>query len=136
MDILTPDQRRRTMASVKSKNTGPELLVRKLLHAQGFRFRLHRADLPGCPDITLPRYGTVIFVHGCFWHQHSGCGNAERPVSNREYWDKKLDRNVYRDLRNRDLLQKKGWRVLVIWECETKYPEALRQTLLESLHKF
>lgn len=107
------------MAQVKSKNTKPEKSVRSLLHRLGFRFRLHRPDLPGRPDITLPGRRVVIFVHGCFWHQHRGCVHAARPASNREYWDVKLDKNVERDARNTRLLKKLGWKVLVVWECQT-----------------
>jgi len=120
MDTLTPEQRRRAMASVKSENTAPELLVRRILHANGFRFRLHRKDLPGKPDIVLPKYRTVIFVHGCFWHQHTGCPHASRPSSNQDYWQPKLDRNIERDAKRQAALRALGWRVIVVWECNTK----------------
>lgn len=119
VDIFSREKRSAIMAQVKSRNTSPEKTVRSLLHRLGFRFRLHRADLPGTPDITLPRYRAVIFVNGCFWHQHRGCSHAARPASNRRYWNDKLDRNVARDAMNIRLLRKLGWKVLVVWECQT-----------------
>ncbi len=110
------------MAAIRSKDMKPELAVRKLAHGLGFRFRLHRKDLPGKPDIVFPKYKAIIFVHGCFWHQHplAGCLDGKQPKSNSGYWTPKLARNVERDAINRARLQKDGWRVLVIWECETK----------------
>lgn len=117
------------MAAVKSFNTGPELLVRRLLNAAGFRFRLHRKDLPGKPDIVLPKYNVVIFVHGCFWHQHLGCKSAARPTTRTEYWNLKLDGNVKRDALKKSELEAQGWRVLTFWECETKNATALSTRL-------
>lgn len=108
------------MASVKSADTSPELAVRKLLFSIGFRYRLHQRGLPGKPDIVLPKYKTAIFVHGCFWHGHSKCRRARRPASNREFWEAKLDRNIERDRRVERELQILGWKVVTIWECETK----------------
>lgn len=108
------------MARVKNRNTTPELVVRKLLHRNGFRFRVQRKDLPGKPDIVLSKYHTVIFVHGCFWHSHPGCPRAARPASNTDFWNEKLDKNVRRDIEARDKLRSLGWRVLVIWQCQTK----------------
>ena len=105
------------MRRVRGANTKPEVAVRRLLHAMGYRFRLHRADLPGKPDIVLPRRNAVIFVHGCFWHGHAGCEAAARPAANREYWDRKLDGNLARDKRNKAALRRLGWRVMVLWEC-------------------
>ncbi len=117
------------MAKVRGEDTLPEKLVRSLIHRMGYRFRLHLKDLPGKPDIVLPRHKKVIFVHGCFWHQHEGCPHAARPASNIEYWNKKLDRNMIRDRENMQKLEYLGWKVLVIWECETRDQERLIQTL-------
>lgn len=109
------------MSKVHSSNTTPEIRVRKLLHSVGYRFRLHRSELPGKPDIVLPKYKTVIFVHGCFWHGCPTCHHAQiRPKSNSDYWNKKLDRNMQRDKENYSALNELGWHVLVVWECETK----------------
>lgn len=114
------------MVANKSKDTKPEILVRKLLHGLGYRFRLCRKDLPGKPDIVLPKYRTVIFVHGCFWHQHAGCKAASRPSTNVEFWEKKFARNRERDARVEAELAALGWRVIVIWECEVKRVLATR----------
>lgn len=108
------------MAAVKGKNTKPEVAICKLLHTQGYRFRLHRKDLPGKPDIVLPKYKTVIFINGCFWHQHEGCKQATIPATNREFWQTKLNSNKARDKRILQELQSLGWRVLTLWECEIK----------------
>jgi len=105
------------MSKIHSKNTKPEILVRRWLHSQGYRFTLHSKDLPGKPDIVLPKYRTVIFVHGCFWHGHPGCKNAKRPQQNSVFWNAKIDRNIERDSLNMDKLKALGWNVLVIWEC-------------------
>lgn len=105
------------MRQVKGADTKPEMRVRRRLHALGFRYSLHRKDLPGKPDIVLRKYGTVVFVHGCFWHGHPGCKAADLPASNREYWERKIGRNVERDRRNQALLRDQGWRVVVVWEC-------------------
>ncbi len=120
MDRMTPEQRSRCMSRIKGKNTKPERVVRSFLHRSGFRFRLHRKDLPGCPDIVLPKYRTVIFVHGCFWHRHPGCPRTTTPKTNVEFWGKKFAENVARDERNRQALVELGWNVVVIWECEIK----------------
>lgn len=120
MDRHTPEQRHRNMAAVKGKNTKPEIVVRKLLHKLGYRFRLHRKDLPGRPDIVLPKYKTVIFIHGCFWHRHPNCKYASTPSTNTEFWEKKLEENVRRDREDVDKLDKLGWRVITIWSCELK----------------
>lgn len=119
-DNLTPEQRRKTMARVKSQNTTPEIKVRCLAHALGFRFRLHRKDLPGKPDIVFPKLKKIILVHGCFWHGHDGCEASKRPSSNEEYWNKKLDRNKKRDRDNLKRLRSTHWEPLIIWECQTK----------------
>lgn len=109
------------MAKVKSEDTKPEMKVRKLLHGMGYRFRLHRQDLPGKPDIVLPKYKTVVFVNGCFWHGCPTCRHAHvRPRQNADYWNRKLDRNMERDREHYEKLRELGWRVIVVWECETK----------------
>lgn len=128
MDTRSPEQRRRIMQAVRSKNTGPEMRVRRLLHSMGYRFRLHRKDLPGKPDIILPRYKKVIFVHGCFWHAH-GCPKGQPPKSRSEYWLPKLAKNVERDRTKIEQLEKAGWKVLVVWQCETKDLGALAKRL-------
>ncbi|WFM70983.1 very short patch repair endonuclease [Halomonas sp. CKK8] len=116
--MKTPEIRSKIMSSVKSKNTRPEIQVRKFLHSAGFRFRLHRKDLPGKPDIVLPKYNLVIFVNGCFWHQHPRCHFASNiPKTRRKYWESKLQGNVERDKSSHEALLNIGWRVLVIWEC-------------------
>lgn len=117
------------MAQVKGRNTGPEKAVRSLLHRMGYRFRLQRADLPGKPDIVLPKHRTVIFVHGCFWHRHTGCKRASMPAANSDYWKRKFERNVTRDAQNRIALESGGWRVLVVWECELRDLTALQVRL-------
>ena len=133
MDTFSPQKRSSVMACVKSRDTGPEKLVRSLLHAMGYRFRLYRKDLPGTPDIVLPRYGTVMFVHGCFWHQHDGCKRAKLPATNTDFWQKKLTANKKRDARIAEELEELGWKVLVIWECELKNREALCEHIRQCL---
>ncbi|MDQ2785165.1 MAG: DNA mismatch endonuclease Vsr [Chloroflexota bacterium] len=132
-DVYDTQTRSRVMRSVKSRDTKPEMRVRRTLHAMGYRFRLHRGDLPGKPDITLPRYRTVLFVHGCFWHQHEACERAERPTSNTAYWQKKLSRNVERDYANRLALEVAGWYVVTVWECEIDSAKNLADLLTERL---
>ena len=107
------------MQNVKTKNTAPEIKLRSLLHKNGFRFRVNRKDLPGKPDIVLPKYRAVIFVHGCFWHGHD-CPRGQRPQTNADFWNQKIDRNVIRDKSDVSLLESLGWRVLIVWECEIK----------------
>lgn len=119
MDTRTPAQRRRIMQAVKSKDTSPELTVRHLLHALGYRFRLHRKGLPGRPDIVFPGRKKAIFVHGCFWHWH-GCAKGQLPKSKLDYWQPKLAKNVERDRTKQEQLESLGWKVLVVWQCETK----------------
>ena len=117
MDTLTKEERSRNMSRIRSQNTKPEILIRRSLFARGYRFRLHRKDLPGKPDIVLPKHKTVIFVQGCFWHMHEGCPKATIPSSNREFWLHKLQRNHSRDLEEKHALLAQGWRVLWVWEC-------------------
>ena len=132
-DVFTKEKRSWIMGRVKGANTKPELVVRRWLHAHGFRFRLHRADLPGKPDIVMPKHHTVVFVHGCFWHGHPGCKHADLPASNHEYWEKKIGRNITRDRKRRRELRKLGWRVITIWECFTRDPAALAKKLRRAL---
>ena len=108
------------MSRIRGKDTKPEMIVRSLLHKMGYRFRLHRKDLPGVPDIVLPKYKTVIFVHGCFWHRHSGCKLAYNPKTRVEFWQKKFSDNVKRDQLNIEKLEDMGWSTQIIWECEIK----------------
>jgi DNA mismatch endonuclease (patch repair protein) len=132
-DNLTPADRERTMRSVHSLDTKPEMAVRRLLHRLGYRYRLHQADLPGTPDIVFSSRRKVIFVHGCFWHSHDCKAGAKRPKTNREYWQTKLLKNKLRDETYQNLLQTDGWRVLVVWECEIKHLDLLRPKLLTFL---
>ena len=120
VDFLSPSERSERMSRIRSSNTAPEVALRRAMHALGFRFRLHSKGLPGKPDIVLPRYKTVIFVHGCFWHRHRGCKVATTPKTNTEFWVEKFDRNVVRDARTREQLERLGWRVIVVWECELR----------------
>ena len=120
MDNLSKKQRSWIMSRVKSKNTKPEILVRSFLHRLGYRFRLHQKNLPGKPDIVLPKYKTVIFVHGCFWHRHKGCKKCSMPSTNKRFWKSKFDGNVKRDKAVKSVLKKIGWNVIEIWECKTK----------------
>jgi DNA mismatch endonuclease (patch repair protein) len=113
------------MSRIKSRDTNPEKTVRSLLHSLNYRFRIHRKDLPGKPDIVLLRYKTVIFVHGCFWHRHKNCKYAYTPKSRVDFWQKKFEDNQQRDRKAKQQLQKLGWRVVIIWECETKQVQSL-----------
>jgi DNA mismatch endonuclease, patch repair protein len=133
MDSLTPAHRSWNMSRIKSRDTSPELKVRSILHRMGYRFRLHRKDLPGKPDIVLPKYRAVIFVHGCFWHRHLDCKYAYTPKSNIEFWEKKFSTNIKRDLRNKRLLQEQGWSVIVVWECQVNNQDFLERQLKLSL---
>ena len=131
-DVFSREKRSAIMRGVGRRNTGPEILVRRLLHRAGYRFRLEGKDLPGKPDIVLPRYRSVIFVHGCFWHSHEGCRRAELPVTNRDFWRQKIEGNKRRDEVALEALSRLGWSFLVVWQCETRDREAL----LEKLKKF
>ena len=117
------------MSRIRSKDTAPEKVVRSLLHRMGYRFRLHGKKLPGRPDVVLPKYRTVIFVHGCFWHRHRGCRNCTTPTNNRGFWMRKLGGNARRDKLNWRALVKLGWRVVVVWECEAEQADVLHKKI-------
>lgn len=137
MDIWSKDKRSEVMALVKSKNTKPEILVRKHLFSLGYRYRINVKNLPGKPDIVLPKYKTIIFVHGCFWHGHKINGKYHRkiPQSNTEFWQTKIKNNAVRDIQNQKDLEEAGWRVFIIWECELS-SKSKRKEILEALLKF
>jgi len=131
-DVVPSEKRSRMMSGIRGKDTKPELIVRKALFAAGYRFRLHRKDLPGSPDIVFARSQIAIFVHGCFWHMHAQCKYAKLPATHREFWLAKLSGNVERDQRAQDALVSAGWRVLTVWECATR-DSAVRATLASKL---
>ena len=121
------------MSRIRSKDTKPEIIVRSLLHRMGYRFRLHRKELPGCPDIVLPKYKTLIFVHGCYWHRHKGCKFAYTPRSRTDFWQKKFQGNVERDKKRQRELKKLGWKIIIIWECQTGNLKQLCKNLKKKL---
>jgi len=129
VDNLSPDERSRIMARVRAKDTRPEMHVRKLIFALGYRYRLHAKDLPGHPDIVFRKLGKVIFIHGCFWHRHSSCALARLPKSRLDFWIPKLEGNRKRDEKNRRALQREGWNVLTIWECQLKNSKRLGERI-------
>lgn len=129
VDSLSPKERSEIMARVRSKNSRPEMLVRKLVFSLGYRYRLHQKNLPGCPDLVFRSRHKVILVHGCFWHRHAGCGLARMPKSRLEFWMPKLEGNKLRDRRNNRALAREGWKVLTVWECQLGKPERLRKTI-------
>ncbi|MGI8642267.1 MAG: very short patch repair endonuclease [Pyrinomonadaceae bacterium] len=133
-DTVSRSKRTEIMSSVKQRHTKPEITVRKILHRYGFRFRLHNKKLPGTPDIVLAKYKAVIFVHGCFWHQHQGCRKSRRPTSNIEFWNEKLDRNIVRDNQKESELKNSGWKVLTLWDCEIKDEDSLIKKVKFFLH--
>ena len=135
MDHLTPSKRSWNMGRIGSKNTKPEKTVRSLLHKLGYRFRLYRKDLPGKPDIILPKYSSIVMVHGCFWHRHKNCKYSYEPKSKVKYWKNKFIANTIRDKKVIEELKSLGWRVLVIWECETKNIKSLTNIISKSLPK-
>lgn len=135
IDVVDSATRSRMMAGIRGKDTKPELIVRKYLHSRGFRYRLHVKELPGKPDIVLSKYRAVVFVHGCFWHQHQGCKYATKPKTQREFWNNKLSENIKRDGYSLEALKGLGWRVFVIWECELKKDLSKLETLLLELHQ-
>jgi DNA mismatch endonuclease, patch repair protein len=133
MDIVSPERRSQIMSRIRGKDTGPEILVRKAAYSLGFRYRLHDRRLPGSPDLVFSSRRTVIFVHGCFWHRHENCRYSYRPKSNIEFWAKKFETNLTRDERVRKELEALGWKIAVIWECETTEPDDLAGRLKDIL---
>ena len=133
MDILSKQKRSWNMSRIRGKDTRPEVHVRSLLHRLGYRFRLHRKDLPGKPDIVLPKYRTAIFVHGCFWHRHEGCRKAYNPKSRRDFWEEKFRQNIARDKKNINLLEENDWKVFIIWECEINDESRLSKKLVKEI---
>ena len=135
MDSLTPERRSENMANIRAKGMKPEMFVRRLVHSMGYRYRLHQKDLPGKPDLVFSSRNKVIFVHGCFWHQHCNedCKIMRKPKSNKDYWLPKLERNVERDKAHKQALENSGWNVLVVWECEIKKDEWLTKRLSDFL---
>ena len=130
VDVLTADQRRLNMSRIRGRDTKPEMLIRRALHAQGFRYRLHDKGLPGCPDIVFPRYRAVIFVHGCFWHGHN-CPMFRLPATRREFWETKINANRARDVAAHEELIIAGWRVLTVWECSVRGKNRLDLEILK-----
>ena len=128
-DIVSGRRRSEMMAGIKGRDTAPERAVRRVAHRMGLRFRLHRKDLPGRPDLVFPRHRLAVFVHGCFWHRHEGCRYAYTPKSRVAFWTRKFAGNVARDRRNEDALRDLGWRVLIVWECEARDAEAVGMRL-------
>ena len=128
-DVFQPDERSRIMSLIQGKNTKPERIVRSIVHRLGYRFRLHRRDLPGTPDLVLPKLRSVIFVHGCFWHMHSCHKGRRTPVTNRKFWQEKRSANASRDRRAVRRLRRAGWRVLVVWECQLRDVDAIAKKL-------
>jgi len=129
-DNLTKEQRHKNMSHIRSKDTKPEMIVRKYLFSRGLRYRLHVAALPGKPDLVFPKYKTVLFVQGCFWHAHSNCRYAKLPESNQSYWSKKFDRNIRRDNEVKQALESLGWKVYYIWECQLRAEMGISLQLL------
>jgi DNA mismatch endonuclease (patch repair protein) len=135
MDVLSREQRSKNMASIRSRDTAPELIVRSLLHRCGFRFRVNQRGLPGTPDVVLRKHSVVVFVHGCFWHRHQGCKFTTTPRTRAAFWKAKFEANQRRDAKNIRKLRKLGWRVLVVWECQTRDAKRIRRRLCLFLPK-
>lgn len=129
MDIWSKQKRSEVMSRIRGKNTKPEMILRSQLFRQGFRFRIHQKDLPGKPDIVLPKYRTVIFVHGCFWHYHKDCREGRIPSTNSKFWKEKLRKNIAKDKKHVEALKIEGWNVIVVWECEIE--NKLEETLID-----
>lgn len=132
-DVLTPQQRSFNMSRIRSRDTRPEMIVRSIVHRMGFRYQLHKKDLPGKPDLVLVRHRKIIDVHGCFFHMHDCPYGNVRPATNAEFWQNKRQSNKDRDRRNVEFLKKDGWQVLIVWECQTRNPNALEKTLVDFL---
>ena len=132
-DIVDREKRSEIMSRIRGRDTGPEMTVRRIAHRLGFRFRLHRRDLPGSPDLVFPKHRAVIMVHGCFWHRHPGCKYASSPKTRVRFWEEKFEGNVVRDRRNDEALHELGWRVMVIWECETRDHDAVAKRIVDYL---
>ena len=132
-DVLTPQQRSFNMSRIRSRDTRPEIIVRSIVHRLGFRYRLHKKDLPGKPDLVLVRHRKIIDVHGCFFHMHDCRYGKVKPVTNADFWETKRQSNLKRDRRNIGLLKKAGWQVLIVWECQTRNLDSLQNTLLNFL---
>lgn len=132
-DVFTAEKRSQIMSHIRGYDTKPELLVRSIVHRLGYRFRLHVEDLPGSPDIVLPKHKKVIFIHGCFWHGHKGCKRSQRPSTNVIFWQDKLDKNVDRDKRTQKELRRLGWRYLIIWQCEIGRPGRIKRKIKQFL---
>lgn len=128
-----PTQRSRLMAAVKHKDTQPELIVRSIANRLGYRFRIHRRDLPGRPDLTFPGYRLALFVHGCFWHRHEGCKRTTTPMINHDFWQAKFAANIARDARKTHELESLGWRVCIVWKCQTSDPQLIESILVEQM---
>ena len=134
-DIVDRDKRSEIMSRIRGRDTEPEMIVRRIAHRLGFRFRFHRRDLPGSPDLVFPQHRAVILVHGCFWHRHPGCKYAYSPKTRVRFWEDKFEGNVVRDRRNETALDELGWRVMVVWECETRDREAVAERIIEYLRR-
>ncbi len=135
MDTLTPAERSERMSRVRSQDTRPEMIVRRLVHGMGYRYRLHARALPGCPDLVFASFRKVIFVHGCFWHRHKGCPNCRFPKSRLDFWTPKLEANEKRDRSNQRRLRRDGWGVLVVWECELKDIDRLKNRIRKFMER-
>ncbi len=133
VDVLTKEQRSLCMSRIRGKDTKPEMIVRRMLHALGYRYRLHRRDLPGCPDLVFSGRQKVVFVHGCFWHRHRCKYGQVSPATRPKFWERKLMGNKARDARNRKELRRLGWDVLVVWECQTREPETMIKRIVRFL---
>ncbi|EJF72360.1 very short patch repair endonuclease [Pseudomonas sp. Ag1] len=133
-DVITQEQRSQNMSRIKGKNTKPEMIVRSACHDLGLRYRLHRKDLPGTPDLVFPKHRLCLFVHGCFWHRHPGCKYAYTPKSRLDFWLPKLAKNVERDMKAKRALEVSGWRVSIIWECQTKNRDTLRAEIQKMIN--